>query len=248
MEDKTQLTAWSKRMVLAGAARSPDLLAQARSLDPADPQHKQPLNALAERAANAAGSASRRDHGTHLHTLSEYVDRGEPLPAHSAADVADMAAYKLATVHLDVIHVERLVVVDDLRVAGTPDRISYYDGPGPDGDYLTGNLITDLKTGSLQHGTLKFAMQLAVYSRGQFYDHTTGARSPLPQVNPHWGLIIHLTPGSAICTVHWIDLALGWDAVQVARQVRAMRSRKSVLKQFDPTATIKEVVASGLNV
>lgn len=241
IEDKSALSAWGKRMVLVGAARDPHLIAQARGLDPQNTSDKRTLNQLAERAAAVAGSNTKRDHGTYLHHLSGYIDRGEPLPTGTTQDVADMAAYKAATVHLDVVHVERLVVVDALTVAGTPDRISHYEGPGPHGTPVAGNLITDLKTGSVDHGGLRMAMQLAVYSRGEFYDHTTGTRSPLPDVNQHWGLIIHLPAGTGQCTVYWIDLALGWQAATVARQVRQLRTTRKILTPFRPQETVAVV-------
>lgn len=234
IEDKTALGAWGKRMVLVGAARDPRLVDQARRLNPLDRADKQTLNRLADRAADLAGGSAKRDKGTYLHKLSEHVDRGEPLPPGTAQDVTDMAAYKTATVHLDVVHVERLVVVDALKVAGTPDRICYYEGPGPAGSPFAGNLITDLKTGSVDHGSLKMAMQLAVYSRGLFYDHATQARSPLPEVSQEWGLIIHLPAGTGRCTVHWIDLTIGWGAVQVAHQIRQLRSTRNILMPFQP--------------
>ncbi|MFG1602833.1 hypothetical protein [Actinoplanes sp. NPDC049265] len=232
IEDKSALNAWGKRMVLVGAAHDPALVAQARQLDPLDPAGKRALNSLAERATALAGAHAKREKGTHLHKLSEYVDRGEALPGATDQDVADMAAYKAATLHLDVVHVERLVVVDALTVAGTPDRICFYAGPGPDGTPFAGNVITDLKTGSVERGGLKMAMQLAVYSRGQFYDHITQARSPLPDVSQQWGLIIHLPAGTGQCTVYWIDLTVGWQAVLVAQQVRALRSKRRLMIPF----------------
>ncbi len=194
IEDKTALSTWGKRMVLVGAARAPHLLDEAAKLDPHEHAGKRALDRLASTATAIAGAHTKRDQGTHLHALSEAVDLGTPLPAASAPDIADIAAYLSATVHLDVLHVERLVVVDELKTAGTPDRIYSYDGPGPDGERFTGNLIGDLKTGSVELGALKMAMQLALYAHGQFYDHHTGARSPLPDVSQQWGLIIHL-PG-----------------------------------------------------
>jgi hypothetical protein len=238
IEDKTSLATWGKRMVVVGASHAPPLLNQARGIDPNDRDGKKQLNRIAEQLVTLAGAHDKRTKGTYLHTLSEHVDRGEALPACTASDLADMVAYKSATVMLDVLHIEQLVVVDALKVAGTPDRISYYDGPGPDGKPLAGNLITDLKTGSVDHGALKMAMQLSVYSRGLFYDHRTQTRRPLPDVHQDWGLIIHLPAGSGKCTVYWVDLATGWEAVQVAAQVRALRNRRKVLipLQANPVA------------
>jgi hypothetical protein len=229
IEDKSCLTTWGKRMVVVGATHAPRLVSDAARHDPHEPAGKQALNRIADQLVQLAGAHDKRERGTRLHALSEYVDRGEALPPSTPGELADMTVYKSATLALDVVHIERLVVVDDLKVAGTPDRISAYDGPGPDGTPLAGNLITDLKTGSVDYGALKMAMQLAVYSRGRFYDHTTGTRTPLPEVHQGWGLIIHLPAGTAACTVYWIDLATGWEAVQVAAQVRTLRTRKRLL-------------------
>ena len=180
IDDKSNLTNWGKRMVLKGAAIKPSLLDVARDLDPK--KDRSQLDALAEKALEAAGGNDRRDKGSHLHELSECVDRGEQLPERTKfgittqADLMDMAAYKLATVSHDVRDIERMVVINILRTAGTPDRTSDYAGPGPlkdkDGKplWIEGRFITDLKTGNMEYGHLKMASQLGVYSRGEFYD------------------------------------------------------------------------------
>ncbi|MFC4089372.1 hypothetical protein [Micromonospora sp. GCM10011541] len=242
IEDKSALTKWGKRMVLVGAAKAPQVVREAVGLDHTDPAGKKALDAKAETLVNVAGANDKREKGTHLHGLSEYVDRGEPLPECSPQDRADMAAYMMATLDLEVVHAERLVVVDEMEVAGTPDRVSYYDGPGPGlmypdmgyPDHIKGNLITDLKTGSVEYGALKMAMQLAMYSRGVFYDWRTQERTPLPDVNQEWGLIVHLAAGTGVATVYWIDLTAGWKGVQVAKIVRELRKNKKVMFPFGP--------------
>ncbi|MEU0739273.1 hypothetical protein [Streptomyces sp. NPDC006134] len=259
IEDKAALGAWRQRMTLVGAARTPSLVARSANVDHTTREGKAELDALAERAMGAAGANDRRERGTHLHTLSEYVDRGEPLPrGASASDLADMAAYKIATADFDVVAVETFVVVDELGVGGTFDRIVRYSGPGPDGRPISGLFIADLKTGSVEYSRLKMAAQLAVYSRGELYDHTkfpvddrdkkalaawkrrevpaalaSEAYSPAPAVNQDWGIIIHLPAGSGECTPYWADLRLGWEAAQAARITRALRSKnRSALCPF----------------
>src|SRR3712207_8237615 len=54
--------------------------------------------------------------------------------------------------------IERLVVVPAIRASGTPDRVDFYDGLDPDGN-PAGNLISDLKTGSVEFGELKMGAQ-----------------------------------------------------------------------------------------
>ncbi|WSJ69033.1 hypothetical protein OG294_24575 [Kitasatospora sp. NBC_01302] len=258
IEDKSALTSWGKRMTLVGAARKPSLLAGLQDLNPASREGKAALDRAAEHAAEIAGANDRREKGTHLHALSELVDQGKPLPpGTSASDLADMAAYKAATADFDVAAVEQFVVVDELGAGGTFDRMLHYSGPGPDGRYIEGLFIGDLKTGSVEYGGLKMAAQLAVYAHGEMYDHTlfpvdqrdqrelaqwkrsdvpaelaAVAYAPLPAVNQDWGVIIHLPAGQGECSLYWADLRLGWRAARLALDIRRMRGEKGALARF----------------
>ncbi|MFE7463119.1 hypothetical protein ACFU6R_03305 [Streptomyces sp. NPDC057499] len=267
IEDKSALIDWGKRMVLVGATKRPDLVEKARPLDPEDPADKKTLNGLAEQATDASGANDKRERGTHLHTLSELVDAGQPLPAGlPAQDVDDMAAYLVETSPLKVVAVEQFVVVDELGVAGTFDRMAEYDGPGPDGEPVSGNYICDVKTGSVDYGGLKMAAQLACYSRGVKYDfarfpvnaqdkaavasfkkrvieghEAEAAYSPLPPVNQDWGIIIHLPAGRGECTLYWVDLNLGWEAAELALRIRVMRSKsRKAIRRFVAQSTGSE--------
>jgi hypothetical protein len=258
IEDKSNLIDWQGRMVLIGSANRPDLLDKARLLNHEDPADKKQLNALTEQAKDAAGANEKSRKGTYLHDLSEYVDRGEPLPKTiSGADLDDMAAYMMATSVLKVVAIEQFVAVPELSVGGTFDRLSYYDGPGPDGKPISGNFITDTKTGTIEYGKLKMASQLAVYSRGKLYDHTrfpvdasekqafttwkktefpaeqaAEAYSPLPPVNQDWGIIVHLPAGTGTCALYWVDLNIGWALAQLALTIRKARSTKGAMLPF----------------
>ncbi|MFF4528199.1 hypothetical protein ACFY1P_02905 [Streptomyces sp. NPDC001407] len=258
IEDKTALSTWGRRMTLVGAARQPSILDAARGLNPESADGKRQLNALADRAVDLSGAHAKRERGTHLHTLSEYVDRGDPLPATaSQLDLRDMSAYMAETVDFEVKAVERFVVVPELGVGGTFDRLLEYSGPGPDGEPVEGLFIGDLKTGSVEYGALKMASQLAVYSRGEFYDHThfpvdagdkkalaawkktsvpadeaARAYTPLPAVSQQWGVIVHLPAGSGECTLYWVDLEIGWRAAKLARDVRQMRGVRHAMRPW----------------
>ncbi|MFG3223244.1 hypothetical protein ACGF07_00465 [Kitasatospora sp. NPDC048194] len=262
IEDKSALTAWGKRMTLVGAARRPSLLTGLQDLDPGSREGKAALDRAAEHAVQAAGANDRREKGTHLHALSERVDRGEELPPGTpACDLADMAAYKMATADFGVVAVEQFVVVDELGAGGTFDRMLSYSGPGPDGGHVEGLFIGDLKTGSVEYGGVKMAAQLAVYSRGELYDHTlfavdsrdrqalaawkksavpaalaAAAYAPIPAVSQDWGVIIHLPAGRAECRLYWADLRLGWEAARLALDVRRMRGQKGALTAFPSAA------------
>lgn len=239
-------------MVLVGAQKRPSLLDAVAELDPSVPGDKRKLDALAERAMDVSGANDKREKGTYLHDLSEYADRGEQLPAHvSQQDVEDMMAYMAETAALTVHAVEQFVVCSELGVGGTYDRTYGYEGPGPLGKPISGPFIGDLKTGSVEYGGLKMAMQLAIYSRAKKYDHT---RFPAPNrdedekgfqkwkkvevspeeaakaysvpepVNQDWGIIVHLPSGEGVCKLYWVDLNVGWKAAQLALDIRAMRS------------------------
>ncbi|MEU9795080.1 hypothetical protein AB0E27_31595 [Streptomyces sparsogenes] len=263
IEDKSNLVDWKTRNVLIGVTKRPDLAEKARHLDPEDPGDKKKLNALVEQAEDAAGANEKSRRGTYLHDLSEYVDRGDPLPKTvSHADLDDMAAYMLETSVLKVVAIEQFVVVPELGVGGTFDRLSHYEGPGPDGKPIAGNFITDTKTGNIEYGQLKMASQLAVYSRGKLYDHTkfpvdaddkkalaawkkqqftaeqaATAYSPLPPVNQDWGIIVHLPAGEGVCKLYWVNLNIGWAMAQLALTIRQARSTKGAMVPFATWAT-----------
>ncbi|MFE0771953.1 hypothetical protein [Streptomyces sp. NPDC058861] len=258
LEDKAALSDWKCRMTLAGAARRPDLLDVVRQLDPNEREDIRRLNQLAAQAAEIAGANVKREKGTHLHKLSEYVDAGRPLPAGtSAVDQRDMGAYLMETADFTVRAVERFVAVPELRTGGTFDRLLEYEGPDPDGNHVSGLFIGDLKTGSIEYNALKMAMQLAVYSRGEVYDYgrfpvdpadrkafiawkkrevpaaeAAQAYAPLEGVSRKWGIVISLPAGSGECTLHWADLEIGWAAACLALDVRTTRSVKGALRPW----------------
>lgn len=262
IEDKSNLATWKQRMTLIGAAEQPSLLDAVRGLDPKDGADKRKLNALAERAADTAGASTASAQGTRLHTLSEFADRGEPLPAGvTEEELADMAAYMMETSVLRMKSVEQFVVVPELAVGGTFDRTAELEVPCRSGASCPGRHIVDLKTGGMDYGQIKMPAQLAIYSRGQRYDHTVcpapdrsaeggekewtkwkkteftmeqaeRAYEPLESMCQDWGIVIHLPQGQAQCTLYWADLRVGWELAMFAKEVRARRSTKGTLIPF----------------
>jgi hypothetical protein len=259
LDDKSNLEAWQMRMVLIGVALDNGLLndvgalyadqqaaeqslrelgvradEEARAeLKAAAKAPKDELNRRAQIAKQKAGAEDKADKGTELHALSELRDQGLDLPGGiSFEDVLDLDAYTRASEGFEIVHMEKLVVCDELAIGGTPDRVSEWKGDcplvAPDGTvYEPGagvRLITDLKTGTVEYGGLKMAMQLAIYSRSELYDHKTGARSPLENIDQKWGIIMNVPAGSGEAALYWADLELGWEAVKIAGSVRRMRS------------------------
>ena len=217
LDDKYNLQKWMQRMVALGLAARPDLLLGVQ----AHREDKKALDRYCDEAREAAAANAAATTGTALHALTELIDRGQELPAGLAPGVlASLEKYREATEALTATHIEQFCVQDHLKIGGTPDRVVKHQGTA---------YIADLKTGSIEWGILKIAMQLAVYARSHTYDITTGKRGE-HNADLNRGLIIHLPvvedPADAVCTLHWVDIMAGWHSVIVARDVREKRKLK----------------------
>jgi hypothetical protein len=217
LEDETTLTRWKMRTTLIGATLAPDVVLSAS----AHRQDKAKLDRLVEDCMSAARSHARAEIGTALHKLLETIDQGidpGPFPEQYAADVE---AYKQATTGWTYAGMERFVVCDDLKAAGSFDRLRRM----PDGRLR----VVDLKTGSsIDYSTLSIAVQLAVYANGEEYDPRDGTRSSLGDVDRDWAIVVHLPAGEGRCTVYDVDINNGLYAAHLAMKVKGMRypSRK----------------------
>jgi hypothetical protein len=212
------------RMTALGLAQRPDLLLSVQ----AHRDDKAELDKVCEAAKEAAAASAAATTGTALHALTELVDRGEDLPVLPAESKADLEAYREATADLRSVLIEQFCVQDALKIGGTPDRVVEYQGR---------RYIADLKTGSIEYGVLKIAMQLAVYARSLTYDVASHKRSP-HGADLDRALIVHLPAGQAACHLHWVDIQAGWQAVMVAREVRNLRTRRftDLTRPFGDTA------------
>jgi hypothetical protein len=230
LEDTYHLSKWQQRMVALGLARRPDLVLAAA----AHHDDKDKLNDICQSAMDAAAAGAAAGVGTALHKLTERLDRGQAIEVMPDAYAADIEAYQaaMAAHGLRVVHVERFVVNDELRVGGTPDLVVEYDGR---------LFIADKKTGSIEFGAGKIAMQLAMYARSVMYDHATGKRTPFGDVDLTSGIVIHLPAGEGRCELQWANLTAGWEGIQTALEVKAWRARRKLLRPFDPATLIAEV-------
>lgn len=233
LEDKYNLQKWQQRMVILGLVDRPDLLLSAA----AHREDKTRLNKVADDAIEAAKAHAAATVGTAIHALTQRIDAGLDIGPVPGEYQRDLDAYAAAMAELKVLHSETFTVLDDLKVGGTPDRVVEYDGE---------RYIADIKTGSIEYGSGKIAMQLAVYAHSQFYDIPTGRRTPLPGVSAQRGIIIHLPAGTGTCALHWVNIDAGWVAVQLAAQVRAWRARKDLTTPLDVAAAIENLTDAGL--
>lgn len=224
LDDGFGLTYWAKCMVLLGASKSPSIIKAARPLTyDAD---KKNLHTLAEQAMNLAGAGDKRDEGSALHSYTELIDKGLPLPDGLEPElVADLDAYRRVTAGLVHTAVERFVVIDELRVAGSLDRAVLIPSAAPWPEWLWGReCIADLKTGNAEAAIAGIAVQLALYSRGQGYDIATGARTP-QTVDQHVGLVIHLPLGTGKAQVLAVNLDVGWEGALAAQTAHAFNAK-----------------------
>lgn len=226
LEDMFNLQKWQMRQVAIGLSGRKDLLLAVAAHSDNNAQ----LDELCKRAMEAANAHSARDTGTALHRLCERYDEGTldlaRVPEEYRRDVEEYARVTDGWEHL---HIEEMMVRDDLQVAGTPDRIVRIGGRA---------YIADIKTGSIEWGQLKISMQLAMYANSELYAIDSGQRTPL-DIKRDKGIVIHLPAGKGEATLHWVDLAAGWDAVATARDVRAWRKRKGLFTAYsEPAAAL----------
>jgi hypothetical protein len=224
LSDTTGLHKWECRMVAKGITLRPDLYALAAAA-PADDATA--LDTLTEAAKHAAAASASANLGTALHRFTEQHDRGEPVTAPDpwAADLAAYAATLQAEgITIDPAHIERITPVPELGAAGTLDRIAKVPGHGL--------VIADVKTGQdLRHSWGEIAMQLAIYAHGAGL-WTGRDYDPMPPVSQERALVIHLPAGQARCELHWLDIAAGWEAAQLAATVRAWRTRRDLAAAY----------------
>jgi hypothetical protein len=174
----------------------------------------------AEEAMQAAKADAKANIGTAVHEFLERIELGDSITVPAPWD-KDVAAYQetLASAKLSTVPgmIERTVVLEEFNLAGRFDRIVTF------GSY---NYIADLKTGeTLDWSWGSIAIQLACYAHADsLYDWDTNTHEPMPQVEQDLALVIHLPAGQARCTLHWVDIAKGWEAAQHTHYVRKWRS------------------------
>ena len=225
LDSQDGLMKWNGRMILLGLMQRPDLLALAGTIDESNSKE---LNRLCDQASEAGGSVTRRNLGTAIHSM---LEQSITVPDYQApeqyrADIeAIHRAVKDAGGEFLTDMIERVVVLDELQIAGT------FDGIIRIADRL---YLCDLKTGSM-FGGLSWAIQLSIYAhadalylQGPDKDGSQDTRFPMPEVDQNRAIIIHCEPGTGHAELHWLDIATGYEALQVAMKVREYRNVKPI--------------------
>lgn len=239
LDDRSLLEAWKNRIVLAGVYVDTDVQ---RDLLAADHKDRDQMNGLAERAFTAGDGYLKAEKGTRLHKLAELYDTGQPLPADlTEEEVLSLKTYvQLCEMHnLQFVSREKRVVVDHLKVTGTPDAVAA-DYRCLDGKVR--NVIADLKTkpGEINFGRGEMSMQLGMYSDGEEYEDDgspTGKRTPFPvEVSRDIGLVLHVAQDNSVPSqLFEVDIRLGSYGISLAGKVREWRNiSKSVFHEVPP--------------
>ena len=229
LDDRYNLEQWKQRQVLLGTVARPDLHALAATTAADD---KKALNKLCEQLMDAAASDKGANMGTAVHAAVEAANRDESFAPMFEADVqAYWDALQAVGATVDPDHVEQFVVNETVGAAGTFDMRLRIDDTW---------YIADLKTGSTVEWSAKaFAIQLAIYAgHTSTYDWATETHGEPLEVSQDRGVIVHLPAGTGECTLHWIDLDAGREALEHALWVRKWRNRKDLLTPVAQGGTV----------
>ena len=191
---------------------------------------KKGLDALADDAFEIGGGREKATKGTDIHALCDLHDRegidavgelltnGEITPA----DMADVEAYAAAMAKLGakVVEAERVVVNDELKVAGRLDRVVMVKLPG---ELRARRRVLDIKTGRVDLGAGKIAQQIEMYSGCAGYDLVTHEREDL-KLDRTKGILLHLPAGEASAHAYVVDLVAGRKGNKLSGDVRAWRN------------------------
>lgn len=232
LDDRYNLELWKMRQVALGLAARPDLIAQAAAHTTED---KEVLNDVCKQAMDAAAAQSGANLGTALHRIIERHNRGElddcpDLFTERLTAYRDAIAAAGTVVRRDLI--ERVAVLGRHTIAGTFDIGVEVGGR---------HYVADLKTGSgVDFGARGFAVQLAIYANAEtLYDYNTETHSDAPGFDTERAVIIHLPAAGGPCTLHWIDIAAGADALEHAMWVRSWRKRNVITSFAAPPAVVE---------
>ena len=248
LDSEAALMPWKATLSHVGALRRPGLMARWQQLiaehpDPwySSDESKKAAKALVEECALAGGSADRAEIGNLVHKLIEYRLKGQK-PNFNVEPwmAADLAAFDEAMaahgITFDMDYLEAMVVLDEYQVAGRADALCAHHPEH-------GNVVIDFKTGaSLTYAMPAISIQLAIYAnadnvyhQGADADGSLDRREPMPDVRKDVALVVHLPAGEARCDLYLLDISKGYEAFDLAMQVRRWRSTRKLATKIPAT-------------
>lgn len=218
LDDKTNLSGWKMRKVAQGLALRPDLMERVLAFKDPDGEDKQALGRVCKLATDAADADLKSSLGTALHKCTERYDETGRIGSIPPEFEKDMEAYIEATKDLEMVSIETFVVQDDYKVGGTFDRLVMHEGRLK---------IADLKTGRVDYGMNKIAMQLAMYAHSRLYDPVTFKRTSIGEVDLTEAVVINAPVGTGTCELIRVPIQEAWEqGIVLAKGVREWRKVK----------------------
>jgi hypothetical protein len=228
LDSKENLSPYHQAQAVLGVVteRSASLVASFRALasEFADPwsEAKDEVKDYLRQARRLGGEDAKSNKGTSIHRYCHLRDIGQRAEFEIPAMEPWLDEYERAMARYEVLEDERFVVCDELRSAGSFDRLVR--------DKETGEvLIADIKSGAHDvNYALKPTVQTALYAHSEFYDQATGKREGFDCSLTH-ALLIHVPfngGGTPRCEVYRLDIIKGWELAKIAVQIPAARKIK----------------------
>lgn len=227
LDDESALTNWRIDTACVGVAHDRALQAQYVALDFDD---RDTRKALREKATQAGRGNEGSDIGTALHAMSERWEKDEKFsPPSPYLESLEAYSAEMERLGLESVAFEQPVVNLEHGAAGTFDRLWRTTRVlfTPDGEIIPvgTDLIGDLKTNKrLDYSVPSYAVQMALYAGGEFYDVVSDEFLETPTINQDWAILMWMpsdNPGE--CVAFWVDLRVGREGIQLARAVKAWR-------------------------
>ena len=258
LEDTYNLGLWQLRMNTLGLASRPDLIARVQSIDVPRPGEYVPeeksdeirnaLQEISDEALNAAGWKVSAGLGTAFHDVSEIYDKtGRPPRFASRETRESLDAYRKVTdgwEYDENFGIEHFLVNDDLETGGTADRLRKIRAIIRARKIQNGRLrVADIKTGSIEFGQGKMALQLAAYARSKAYDPETGIRTEL-DIDQEFAEIVHVPIGMGVAHVYRVDIRPAIEALELCGKARAWRARNDLFTPVDSAGGDSDMLAA----
>ena len=237
MSDQYALQKWGERQVALGLRERPDVYEELcspplRKMD--DDQIREQVQALTDRAKEAAKSDAGARRGTARHNMIEaHHATGERLGTPEMLGQLDQYTALLNAQKLRAVPgmQERVIVCEAIGAAGRLDNM--YEC------LVSGTVyIGDLKTHKGFYSWLEIAIQLAIYSRADYiYNPHDKTFEDFPKVDQDIAVVAHVPSVGAPVEVHEIDIARGWEWAEHA--IRIMEIRSAAKSKRNPAGRLR---------
>lgn len=223
LDDTYHLDKWKLRNVLHGMSLDPNL--GARVLTAIESEAKAGVvDAIAEDAQVAAGSAEAREFGTAVHAWAEEVDAGRILPSQVPEMYREHVINYLQVLARHALvalpeYTERIVFNTKAGAVGTLDRIYLC----ADGTLALGDVKTSK---SLTYTYLSYAIQLDIYAEADFMLSLDGTTwEPMPELRKDFAILMHVPSDNAQgASAVTYDLKVAAAALSTAVLVKKLRA------------------------